>query len=188
MNQVNWNLKEVFYFPESFGVPCNSPKVTVKPQVEFQQLNGVCSLHGVYHIAANVEFQPGECEHHGTSEWISIEDLDLNGEVGYFEYAVPLFVELPPTYVHGNVMPEIQLTEVNAAVSDDHTLQIGWNVTCTYESNEKSQPQESPTIESSSSVELTFAEEKPVVKENEKALLPFFLQDLKDGYSVYELK
>ena len=186
MNQVNWNLQEEFYFPESFGVPCNTPKVEVKSQVEFQQLNGVSSLHGVYHIAANVDFQPGTCEHHGTSEWTSIEDLDLNGESGYFEYAVPLFVELPPTYVHGNVQPEIELSDVNAYVTDDSTLKVDWNVTCRYE---ELQPQESSSLESSSSSSSSEAlvEEYPVVKE-EDVSLPFFLQDLKETYSVYEAK
>ncbi|WP_075619964.1 hypothetical protein [Paenisporosarcina indica] len=188
MNQVNWNLQEEFYFPKSFGLPCNAPKVEVKPQVEFQQLNGVCSLHGVYHIAANVDFQPGEHEHHGTSEWTSIEDLDLNGETGYFEYAVPLFVELPPTYVHGNVKPEIQLSDVKSSVTKDKTLKVEWNVTCSYE---KPQPPESSSVESSSSSsssaeEMIFIEESPVVEE--ESTLPFFLRDLKDSYSVYEVK
>lgn len=189
MNEVNWNLQEVFYFPESFGVPCNKPRVEVKPQVEFQQLNGVCSLFGVYHIQAHVDFQPGECEHHGTSEWTSIEDLDLNGETGYFEYAVPLFVELPPTYVHGNVKPEINLSDVKSSVTEEKTLKVEWNVTCLYE---KPQPPESSSVESSSSSsssspdELVFDEDPPVVKED--VTLPFFLQDLKDSYSVYEIK
>ena len=211
MNQVNWSLQEEFYFPKSFGVPCSTPRVEVKPQVEFQQSNGVCSLYGVYHIAANVEFQPGECEHHGTSEWISIEDLDLNGESGYFEYAVPLFVELPPTYVHGNVQPEVHLSDVNAYVTEDRTLKVDWNVTCLYQP----QPQESSSVESSYLIVLPDADEvpvvdvavveaepveqvvqveqtalveqeEPVVKEDDS--LPFFLRDLKDSYSVYEIK
>ena len=184
MNQVNWNLQEEFYFPESFGVPCNTPKVEVKPQVEFQQLNGVCSLHGVYHIAANVDFQPGDCEHHGTSEWTSIEDLDLNGETGYFEYAVPLFVELPPTYVHGDVKPEIQLSDVKSTVTDNKTLKVEWNVTCSYEAFLP--PEESSSSSSSSADELIFIEEPPVVEE--ESSLPFFLRELKDSYTVYEVK
>lgn len=183
MNQVNWKLQEVFYFPESFGVPTNAPRIEVKPQVEFQQVNGVCSLYGIYHIAANVAFQPGESQHHGTSEWISIEDLDVNGENGYFEYAVPLFIELPPTYVHGNVMPKINLSDVNAHVTDEQTLKVEWNVTCEYDSYK---PRESSSVEVYTIPENFTSEDIPMGKDN--AALPFFLRGLKDGYSVYEVK
>lgn len=183
MNQVNWKLQEVFYFPESFGVPTNASLIEVKPQVEFQQVKGVSSLYGIYHIAAHVAFQPGECEHHGTSEWVSIEDLDMNGENGYFEYAVPLFVELPPNYVHGKVEPEIHLSDVNASVTDEKTLKVEWSVTCSYELPE---PRESSSVEVFTEPVNSTSEENPVVKEN--IALPFFLSDLKDGYSVYEVK
>jgi hypothetical protein len=186
VNQVNWNLKEVFYFPESFGVPTSAQRIEVKPQVEFQQVNGVCSLYGIYHISANVTFTPGECEHHGTSEWISIEDLDVSGENGYFEYAVPLLVELPPTYVHGNKLPEIELTDVKANVTNEKALKVEWQVTCSYE---KPVERESSSIESSSSspaaIELPTSEEKT---SNEDVELPFFLRGLKDAYSVHEVK
>ncbi|WP_017381936.1 hypothetical protein [Paenisporosarcina sp. TG-14] len=184
MNHVNWKLQEVFYFPESFGVPSSASRIDVKPQVEFQQLNGVSSLHGIYHIAANVAFQPGECQHHGTSEWISIEDLDVSGENGYFEYAVPLFVELPPTYVHGDVKPEIHLSDVHASVTDDHTLKVEWDVMCSYE---LPPPPESSSVESSSSSsENSTSEESLVIKED--IALPFFLRGLKDEYSVFKVK
>lgn len=187
MNQVNWQLQEVFYFPESFGVPTGASRIEVKPQVEFQEVKGVCSLYGIYHIAANVVFQPGECEHHGTSEWISIEDLDVSGENGYFEYAVPLFVELPPTYVHGNKIPEIELSDVKANVTDQNALKVEWQVTCSYE---KPVERESSTLESSNSsaneLESPTSEEKVPSKEDME--LPFFLRGLKDAYSVYEVK
>ena len=187
MNQVNWQLQEVFYFPESFGVPTGASRIEVKPQVEFQEVKGVCSLYGIYHIAANVSFQPGECEHHGTSEWISIEDLDVSGENGYFEYAVPLFVELPPTYVHGNKIPEIELSDIKANVTDQNALKVEWQVTCSYE---KPVERESSSIESSSSpshkLESPTSEEKVPSKEDME--LPFFLRGLKDAYSVYEVK
>ena len=187
MNQVNWQLQEVFYFPESFGVPTGTSRIEVKPQVEFQDVKGVCSLYGIYHIAANVEFQQGECEHHGTSEWISIEDLDVSGDNGYFEYAVPLFVELPPTYVHGNnKIPEIELSDVKAHVTDQNALKVEWQVTCSYE---KPVEQESLSLEVdsySNEGELPTSEEKPPSKEDME--LPFFLRGLKDAYSVYEVK
>lgn len=179
MNQVNWQLQEVFYFPESFGVPTGASRIEVKPQVEFQEVKGVCSLYGIYHIAANVDFQPGECEHHGTSEWISIEDLDVSGENGYFEYAVPLFVELPPTYVHGNKIPEIELSDVKANVTDQNALKVEWQVTCSYEK---------PVERESSSNELESPTSEEKVPSKEDMELPFFLRGLKDAYSVYEVK
>ena len=185
MNQVNWQLQEVFYFPESFGVPTSASRIEVKPQVEFQQVNGVSSLYGIYHIAANVGFTPGETEHHGTSEWISIEDLDMSGENGYFEYAVPLKVELPPSYVHNNKIPEIELSDVKAHVTDENALKVEWQVTCSYE---KPVELETVALESSNSAttELPTSEETLVV--TEVVDLPFFVSGLKDGYSVYEVK
>ena len=52
-------------------------------------------LTGIYHIAANVSFSEEGNKSKMTEEAILIEDVDLDGQIGYFEYAVPLNIDLP---------------------------------------------------------------------------------------------
>ena len=73
------------------------------------------------------------------------------------------------------------MSDVNALVTDENALKVEWNVTCTYEFTE---PQESSSVEVITAPANSTSEENPEVKEN----LPFFLRDLKDAYSVYEVK
>jgi hypothetical protein len=185
LENVNWSLQEVFYFPESFGTPKGTTQVKVRPQFEFQQNDGYCSLNGIYHISANVSFEPGVCDHHGTSEWVSIEDLEMNGESGYFEYAVPLSIELPPDYKHGNISPELSINDIQPFVTNEKALQIKWNVVCAYEKVIKveSLPEESSSSSSSSSSEAIVE-----AVDSQEFVQPFFLKDLKESYSVYQVK
>ena len=137
MEKVNWTFQEVFYFPETFGTPKRTSLVEVKPQFVFQQNDGYCCLNGIYHISVNVSFEPGVCNHHAISEWVSIEDLDMNGENGYFEYAVPHSIELPPDYKQGQKFPELSISNILPTVTDEKTLKIQWDVDCSYEKEKK---------------------------------------------------
>ena len=194
MEKVNWSFQEVFYFPESFGTPTGTTLVDVKPRFEFQQNDGYCCLHGIYHISAYVTFEPGVCDHHGISEWVSIEDLEMNGENGYFEYAVPHSIELPPEYKQGQVTPELLISEIQPIVTDGKALQIKWNVDCAYEKDKVEEPiqlESSSSSSSSSSVSIL-----PVTENTDPAHTvseslepkPFYLKDLKESYSVYQVK
>lgn len=203
MEKVNWSFQEVFYFPESFGTPTRTSLVEVKPQFVFQQNDGYCCLNGIYHISVNVSFEPGVCDHHAISEWVSIEDLDMNGENGYFEYAVPHSIELPPEYKQGQKLPELAISNILPTVTDDKTLKIQWDVACAYEKEKK---EELPPLESSSSSSssesIQSLNESPEVtpsdqdenntsvqkaSDNSEAK-PFYLKDLKESYSVYQVK
>ncbi|MFX3674572.1 MAG: hypothetical protein ACE3JQ_09010 [Paenisporosarcina sp.] len=193
MEKVNWSFQEVFYFPESFGTPTGTTLVDVKPRFEFQQNDGYCCLNGIYHISANVSFEPGVCEHHGVSEWVSIEDLEMNGENGYFEYAVPHSIELPPEYKHGQISPEVSISDISPIVTNEKAIQIKWNVECTYE---KDKVEELLTMESSSSSSSSVELIEPVSERLEslepvsesREPKPFYLKDLKESYSVYQVK
>lgn len=201
MEKVNWSFQEVFYFPESFGTPKRTSLVEVKPQFVFQQNDGYCCLNGIYHISVNVSFEPGVCNHHAISEWVSIEDLDMNGENGYFEYAVPHSIELPPEYKQGQKFPELSISNIQPIITDDKTLKIQWDVDCSYEKEKKEElsPLESSSSSSSSSSESiqSLDETKPVndednaskqkVSDNSESK-PFYLKDLKETYSVYQVK
>ncbi len=204
MEKVNWSFQEVFYFPESFGTPKGTTLVEVKPQFVFQQNDGYCSLNGIYHISANVSFEPGVCDHHAISEWVSIEDLEMKGESGYFEYAVPHSIELPPDYKDGQTFPKFSISNISPLVTDEKTLQIKWDVACAYEKEKKEEqlPLESPSSSLSSSSEsiesLTEnadsiqpvsenSDSKQTVGESSEPR-PFYLKDLKETYSVYQVK
>ncbi len=92
---------------------------------------------------------------------------------------------MPPTYVHGDKVPEIELSDVKANVTDEKALKVEWQVTCSYE---KPVVRESLAVESSSSVTIELPPSEEKTASNEDVDLPFFLRGLKDAYSVYEVK
>lgn len=203
MEKVNWSFQEVFYFPESFGTPKGTTLVEVKPQFVFQQNDGYCCLNGIYHISASVLFEAGVCDHHAISEWVSIEDLEMKGESGYFEYAVPHSIELPPDYKDGQTFPELSISNILPIVTDENTLQIKWDVACSYEKEKKEERLESSSSSSSSSssehlasiVESSESVQPVSDNSNSKQKVsqsseskPFYLKDLKETYSVYQVK
>ena len=186
LEKVNWSFQENFYFPESFGTPTGTTLVEVKPRFEFQQKDGYCCLNGIYHISAYVAFEPGQCEHHGISDWVSIEDLEMNGEHGYFEYAVPHSIELPADYNQSQKVPEFTITQIDPIVTNDKTLQINWAVDCAYE--RLVQPE--LAVEESSSSSSSSSSSHEVIESSEVTgkSKPFFLKELKETYSVYQVK
>ena len=90
---------------------------------------------------------------------------------------------------------------VRPTITDDKTLKIQWDVDCSYEKEKKEElsPLESSSSSSSSSSESiqSLDETKPVhdednaskqkVSDNSESK-PFYLKDLKETYSVYQVK
>ena len=59
MEKKQWSMQEDFYFPEHAGVPTGVQSVTVTPRYTEERTEDAVRLTGIYHIAANVEFDEG---------------------------------------------------------------------------------------------------------------------------------
>ncbi|GGA35731.1 hypothetical protein [Psychrobacillus lasiicapitis] len=193
MEVKNWDVKEQFLFPASFGVPKDIRTVAVTPQFEQQETEESIQIVGIYHITCHVEFEEGEHAHHATSEITEIEDLDVQGEVGYFEYAVPMSIDIPKEKIRAGSSPTLNVQHVNAKTTEHAAIEIAWSVNCEFEGpNEEAVEIE---IEIEKKIELEpISEEKDVKEKNtedtkenentarEESELQFIL-DLADGYS-----
>lgn len=134
MNVKDWNEKEQFLFPASFGVPKQIKTVAVTPQYEQSETEASVHIVGIYHITCHVEFEEGEHAHHATSEFTQIEDLDVQGEVGYFEYAVPMSVEIGKNKIKAGSSPTLNVQNINAKTTEHASIEIEWSVHCVFES------------------------------------------------------
>ena len=123
-------MQENFYFPEDAGVPTGVQSVTVTPRYTEERTEDAVRLTGIYHIAANVEFDEGLLE---SVEWgdsfVFIEDVEVEGKDGYFEYAVPLNIDLPSI---AESPLDVVTTHATGKSDGQGSYGVVWNVECTY--------------------------------------------------------
>jgi len=130
MEIKQWPMQEDFYFPEHAGIPTGGQSVTVTPRYTEERTEDAVRLTGIYHIAANVEFDEGVLRSAELDDsYILIDDVELDGKEGYFEYAVPLNIDLPPeTESTLNVVT----THATGESDGQGTYGIVWHVECSY--------------------------------------------------------
>lgn len=130
MEKKLWSMQEDFYFPERAGVPTGVQSVSVTPRYTEERTEDAVRLTGIYHIAANVEFDE---ELLRAGEWgdsfILIDDVEVDGKDGYFEYAVPLNIDLPSI---AESPLEIITTHATGKSDGQGSYGVVWNVECTY--------------------------------------------------------
>lgn len=85
-----FNMQQRFSFPSNIGRPEEVVYLNVTPRYSSEVLAGQVALGGIYHVQAELKFCEGECEREG----VLIDDVDLEGKIGYFEYALPLELTL----------------------------------------------------------------------------------------------
>lgn len=129
MKKLQWNMEEVFYFPESVGVPKDARLVKVKAGFTEKRSDDAVRLSGIYHIAAKVDFTEGQRSEAIPTDAIFVDDVELDGETGYFEYAVPLYIDLPPEV--DNPL-HIEATDVKSTFDGQGSFTVAWNVNCMY--------------------------------------------------------
>ncbi|MCM3743498.1 hypothetical protein M3193_05040 [Sporosarcina luteola] len=129
MKKLQWNMEEVFYFPENVGVPKEARLVKVKAGFTEKRSEDAVRLSGIYHIAAKVDFTEGQRSESIPTDAIFVDDVELEGETGYFEYAVPLYIDLPPEVDHPL---HIEATDVKSKFDGQGSFTVTWNVNCTY--------------------------------------------------------
>ncbi|WP_060206979.1 hypothetical protein [Sporosarcina koreensis] len=129
MKTLQWDMKEVFYFPESVGVPNDARLVKVKAGFTEKRSDDAVRLSGIYHIAAKVDFTDGQRNETIPNDVVFVDDVELDGQTGYFEYAVPLYIDLPPEVEQPL---HIEATNVKSTFDGQGSLTVAWNVNCTY--------------------------------------------------------
>ncbi|MEK4714437.1 hypothetical protein [Sporosarcina sp. FSL K6-5500] len=129
MEKKQWSMEESFYFPEHAGVPSGVQSVTVTPRYTEERTEDSVRLTGIYHIAANVEFGEGLRAEEWDDSFILIDDVEVDGKDGYFEYAVPLNIDLPSV---AESSLEIVTTQATGKSDGQGTYGVVWNVECTY--------------------------------------------------------
>lgn len=129
MRNVQWQTKESFIFPSAIGIPTKLETVSVTPRFTIDRSADNLRMTGIYHLAANVEFDTEVSGEPATDSTILIEDVDLEGKLGYFEYAVPFNIDLPP-----EADDPLNMITLNTSheIGENGELAIIWEVECTY--------------------------------------------------------
>ena len=126
-----WTMEQTFRFPQGCGEPVRAESVNVTPQYTDEHTENAYRLTGIYHLTCMAVFdgEGGTPEPEGAT---MIEEIDMDGETGYFEYAVPLYVDLPSETGEG---ASIKAQDVRAHVNEDGALCVTWKVDCLYGDN-----------------------------------------------------
>nr|WP_106780155.1 hypothetical protein [Lysinibacillus timonensis] len=128
MQNYNWDLMTQFVFPEEHGIVEEVVSVDIKPRWQQIETEDCLRLVGIYHITSTVRFNPKELPEY--SEGTYIEHLELNENDGYFEYALPLEVNLPKEKVPYGSHPELFVDDINFFIYDGSNCTFKWNVSC----------------------------------------------------------
>ena len=119
-----WEVEEVFTFPLELGGVKEGKKINVQVNWEAKELMGVIHVRGIYHVTAKVRF--GLEKQEQSSIGTLIEHIDLEGDEGYFEYAIPFNWELP-----NGQLKDLRVEDIKTTCRD--SLHIAWQVICVYD-------------------------------------------------------
>lgn len=189
MKKVKWEMKERFIFPAFAGLPIGAETVSVTPRFTEERDDDAVRLTGIYHIAANVSFSEEGNKSEMTEEAILIEDVELDGQTGYFEYAVPLNVDLPAEA--GDPL-NVAVVSSSFEVDGQGVCGVVWDVECSYK---KAVVLEEPVVELESEQKEKEVVAKAVAVEEATAILNnstfsdedevlSFIFELGDGFSA----
>lgn len=127
MTNITWDMTEQFTFPVGLGAVEDIVTARVTPQWEQSDDGQSIRLSGIYHVAASVTFNPTKEVQQADGTYI--EHLDIEQSIGYFEYALPLEVDLPAHKMTGPIALAVKdLT----ATHDDVSCHIAWQICCTF--------------------------------------------------------
>ena len=119
-----WEVEEVFTFPLELGCVKEEKKINVQVNWEAQELMEVIHIRGIYHVTAKVRF--GLERQVQFSAGTLIEHIDLEGDEGYFEYAIPFSLELPNAK-----LKDLRVEDIKTNCQD--SLHVAWQVICVYD-------------------------------------------------------
>lgn len=190
MQNINWEMMTQFVFPEQCGIVEEIISVDIKPIWQQIETDDSIRLVGIYHIAAVARFNPKETPEY--CEGTLIDQLEFDGHDGYFEYALPLEVDLPRDKVAEKNQPQVCVNDVSFFVYDGSSCTFKWEVDCEFEESvEGALFKHEPTVEpmpvlekpslpesSSKKEELKFTHEEAAQQE------PIVTEELRFGYDA----
>ena len=129
MKTVQWQMKEDFEFPRTTGTPTGIESVRVTPRFKIDRSEDSVRMTGIYHLAVTVQFDLEVPAPKRLDSATLIDDVELNGELGYFEYAVPFNIDLPP-----EANDPLNLATANASCETEGqgAISVIWEVQCSY--------------------------------------------------------
>lgn len=131
MRNVQWQTKENFVFPSTIGGAKQVETLNVTPRFTVDRSAENLRLTGIYHLAAKVEFDAEKTSEKTDESTILIEDVEIDTEskLGYFEYAVPFNIDLPP-----EAADPLDLAALNSTfeINQNGELAVIWDIECTY--------------------------------------------------------
>ncbi|MGE8036414.1 valyl-tRNA synthetase [Lysinibacillus sp. NPDC093692] len=145
-------MSETFCFP-GYGCPTEIAAVQIKPRWQTTQLEDSLRLMGIYHITAHVRFDFQDMQAYmGDDELVQIDTLDIQGDTGYFEYAVPLNVDLPKDAA----IEDLMVKDIRPVLRNQ-MCQLEWTVTSVFHEPElaleKAHVFESQSVNASAQIE-----------------------------------
>jgi len=160
-------MSETFSFP-GYGYPIEIAAVQIKPRWQTMQLEDSLRLMGIYHITAHVRFDFRDMQvFTGNEELVQIDTLDIQGDTGYFEYAVPLNVDLPKD----STIEDLMVKDIRPTLTNQ-MCQLEWTVTSIFNEPEQTfekahvLEEQSVTANASAQIEkVTFVEETAQAKQ-----------------------
>lgn len=174
MQNIKWEMMTQFVFPEELGTVEEVISVNIKPRWQQVETEESIRLVGIYHITSVVRFDPAHLREY--CEGTLIEHLEFDENDGYFEYALPLEVDLPKEKIAQDTKPELFVDDVAFFVYDGSCCKFEWQARCIYQQAEPSTVNNpaNPILSeedssSSSSVELVNKTEEQEVFGREKA-------------------
>lgn len=131
MAKIDWEMMTQFIFSKEYGIVEEVVSVQVIPRWQQEITEDSIRLTGIYHIKATVRFNPAVKP--SFSEGTLIEYIDLKGDEGYFEYSMPLEVDLPKEKVASNCKLDLSVDDISYFVYDGSSCTFKWEVQCTFE-------------------------------------------------------
>ncbi|TSI03216.1 hypothetical protein [Lysinibacillus sp. BW-2-10] len=131
MQKINWDMMTQFVFPEQLGLVEEVISCDITPRWQQVETEDSIQLNGIYHITAVAKFNPYEIPQY--SDGTLIEELEFDGNNGYFEYALPLNIDLPRDKVAPHSKPELHIEDVSYFVYDGCSCTFKWDVKCSFE-------------------------------------------------------
>lgn len=179
---ITWQMQERFSFPTELGVPAEMTTVRITPQWHEEELTESIRLTGIYHIAAHVAFTDGEAK---AADSVFIDQLDIGEMDGYFEYALPLEIDLAKDKARGDVL--LHVAEIESVV-EDGTSVVRWQMNCSYEEvaeqiiveKEETPSEQRVAVQVEEAVEEVVFEQVPPVHEDD------FYKELAEAYTVFQ--
>ena len=165
MKTVQWQMQENFNFPASTGMPTGVETVKVTPRFTIDRTDAAVRLTGIYHLDVNVEFDGEVGVQPDNDAVIFIDDVDRQGRNGYFEYAIPFNIDLPP-----EANDPLNIVTTNAVCEPNGQGAIGviWDVECSYREvvivQEESQEQKTAHAEAKAELEIEVKSEPEKTK------------------------